>query len=113
MTHYRMLSLFLTLGRHIAQESMPIWQLIRCSSHLILPGASSKVPDFGGGNILHYMTFPRCLYVYMLLSESVLKGNKEFRSEEGGREGGTHTQHIYFISDANTVTVQDNPGQPS
>ena len=49
----------------------------------------------------------------MLLSESVLKGNKEFRSEEGGREGGTHTQYIYFISDANTVTVQDNPGQPS
>ena len=49
----------------------------------------------------------------MLLSESVLKGNKEFRSEEGGREGGTYTQHIYFISDANAVTVQDNPGQPS
>ena len=54
---------------------------------------------------------PLCLHA--IKWNSVLKGNKEFRSEEGGREGGTYTQHIYFISDANTVTVQDNPGQPS
>lgn len=42
---------------------------------------------------------------------SVLKGNKELRSEEG--RGYTHTQHICFISDANAVMVQDNPGQSS
>ena len=97
MTHYRMLSLFLTLGRHIAQESMPIWQLIRCSSHLILPGASSKVPDFWGGNILHYMTFPRCLYVYMLLSETVF--SKEIRNLGVRREGRgyTHTAHLLYF----------------